>query len=38
MIRGPLLIDGPNVQFTLAEQFLSKLVGKERDRAFSDSD
>ena len=27
---GPLLIDGPNVQFTSAEQFLSKLVGKER--------
>ena len=27
---GPLLIEGPNVQFTLAEQFLSKLVGKER--------
>ena len=27
---GPLLIDGPNVQFTLAEQFLSKLVGEER--------
>ena len=23
---GPLLIDGPNVQFTLAEQFLSKLI------------
>ncbi len=27
---GALLIDGPNVQFTLAEQFLSKLVGEER--------
>ena len=27
---GPLLIDGPNVQFTLAEQFLSKLIGGER--------
>lgn len=26
---GPLLIDGPNVQFTLAEQFLSKLVCEE---------
>ncbi len=26
---GPLLLDGPNVQFTLAEQFLSKLVGEE---------
>ena len=24
---GALLIDGPNVQFTLAEQFLSKLIG-----------
>ena len=31
---GPLLIDGPNVQFTLAEQFLSKLVGKERTDHF----
>ena len=31
---GPLLIDGPNVQFTLAEQFLSKLVGKERADRF----
>lgn len=26
---GPLLIDGPNVQFTLVEQFLSRLVNKE---------
>ena len=26
---GPLLIDGPNVQFTEAAQFLSKLVGKK---------
>ena len=26
---GPLLIDGPNVQFTLAEQFLSKLAGEK---------
>ena len=24
---GPLLLEGPNVQFTSAEQFLSKLVG-----------
>ena len=31
---GPLLIDGPNVQFTLAEQFLSKLVGEERADLF----
>ena len=31
---GPLLIEGPNVQFTLAEQFLSKLVGKERTDRF----
>ena len=31
---GPLLIDGPNVQFTLAEQFLSKLVGEERADRF----
>ena len=30
---GPLLIDGPNVQFTLAEQFLSKSInGKKTDR------
>ena len=30
---GPLLIDGPNVQFTLAEQFLSALPnGKRTDR------
>ena len=27
---GPLLIDGPNVQFTLVEQFLSKLTGEKR--------
>ncbi|MCE2394870.1 AAA family ATPase [Candidatus Poribacteria bacterium] len=27
---GPLLLDGPNAQFTLAEQFLSKLVSEER--------
>ena len=26
---GPLLLEGPNVQFTSAEQFLSKLVDKE---------
>ncbi len=31
---GPLLIDGPNVQFTLAEQFLSKLIGEERADRF----
>ena len=31
---GPLLIDGPNVQFTLAEQFLSQLVSKERADRF----
>ena len=31
---GPLLLDGPNVQFTLAEQFLSKLIGKERADRF----
>ena len=31
---GPLLIDGPNVQFTSAEQFLSKLVGEERADRF----
>ncbi len=30
---GPLLIDGPNAQFTLAEQFLSKLTNeKNADR------
>lgn len=27
---GPLLIEGPNVQFTSAEQFLSRLTGEER--------
>ena len=31
---GSLLIDGPNVQFTLAEQFLSKLVNEERTDRF----
>ena len=31
---GALLIDGPNVQFTLAEQFLSKLVSKEETDRF----
>ncbi len=31
---GALLIDGPNVQFTLAEQFLSKLIGEERADRF----
>ena len=31
---GPLLLEGPNVQFTLAEQFLSQLVGKERAERF----
>ena len=31
---GPLLIDGPNVQFTLAEQFFSKLIGEERADRF----
>ena len=31
---GPLLLEGPNVQFTSAEQFLSKLVSKERADRF----
>ena len=31
---GPLLIDGPNVQFTSAEQFLSKLIGEKRAERF----
>ncbi len=31
---GPLLIEGPNVQFTSADQFLSKLVGEERADRF----
>ncbi len=31
---GPLLIDGPIVQFTLAEQFLSKLSGKKGAERF----
>ena len=31
---GSLLIDGPNVKFTSAEQFLSKLIGEERTDRF----
>ena len=31
---GPLLIDGPNVQFTSAEQFLSNLINEERTDRF----
>ena len=31
---GPLLIDGPNVQFTEASQFLSKLTTKKRADRF----
>ena len=31
---GPLLIEGPNVQFTSTEQFLSKLTGEERADRF----
>ena len=31
---GPLLIDGPNVQFTSAEQFLSKLIGEKGAERF----
>ena len=31
---GPLLIDGPNVQFTETEQFLSKLTTKKRTDRF----
>ena len=31
---GPLLLEGPNVQFTEAEQFLSKLVGTEMPNHF----
>ena len=31
---GPLLINGPNVQFTSATQFLSKLIGEERAEHF----
>ncbi len=31
---GPLLIDGPNVQFTLAEQFLSKLTNGQKTDGF----
>ncbi|MDE0396309.1 MAG: AAA family ATPase [Candidatus Poribacteria bacterium] len=31
---GPLLIDGPNVQFTLADQFLSKLTNKKESGRF----
>ena len=35
---GPLLIDGPNVQFTEVSQFLSKLVGEKKSGSFSDWD
>ena len=31
---GPLWLGGPNVQFTSAEQFLSKLIGEERTDRF----
>ena len=31
---GPLLLEGPNVQFTSAEQFLSKLIGEKRVERF----
>ena len=31
---GPLLIEGPNVQFTLANQFLSKLISNKRADCF----
>ena len=31
---GPLLIEGPNVQFTLANQFLSKLISNKRTDRF----
>ena len=31
---GPLWLGGPNVQFTSAEQFLSKLIGEERAECF----
>ena len=31
---GPLLIDGPNVQFTEASQFLSTLTGREGSDSF----
>ena len=31
---GPLLIDGPNVQFTEAAQFLSTLIGEKRTDRF----
>ncbi len=31
---GPLLIDGPNVRFTEAEQFLSKFTDKQRTDRF----
>ena len=31
---GPLWLEGPNVQFTEAEQFLSKLIGEKRVERF----
>lgn len=32
---GPLLIDGPNVRFTSAEQLLSRMSGKAKTSGFS---
>src|SRR4030042_1766679 len=32
---GPLLLDGPNVRFTSAEQLLSKMPGKTRISEFA---
>lgn len=31
---GPLLIDGPNVRFTSASQFLSRLIGEKNSNSF----
>ena len=32
---GPLLLDGPNVRFTSAEQLLSKMPGREKNSEFA---
>src|SRR4051794_26077314 len=32
---GPLLLDGPNVQFTSADQLLSKVSGRARLKQFT---
>ena len=38
MIRGSLLLDGPNVQFTLAGTIFVQVNRQKRGKSFSDSD